>query len=66
MKLLATALMIVTCLQPLRYAIQSLNQLSRHQRKLYPVLRIKHPQGIQSLITIEERLCRMPASIFYS
>ena len=62
MKFLATVIMTLTCLQPLQYGIQSLLQLSRHQRTLYPLLRIKHPEGIQPFITMKERVDQTPIS----
>jgi hypothetical protein len=66
MRLLTTVIITLPCLQSLRYGIQSLIQLSHHQRKLYPLLRIKHPEGIKSLITMEKTECRTPTSAFYS
>ncbi len=66
MKLFMTVFMTLMCLQPLRYGIQSLTRLSRQQRKLYPLLRIKYPEGIQSLITMKETVYRCPASSLYS
>lgn len=62
MKFLATVIMTLTCLQPLQYGIQSLIQLSRQRRTLYPLLRIKHPEGIQPFITMKGRGDRAPIS----
>ena len=60
MKLFMIVTATVSLLQPLYYGIQSLSRLSRQRRRLYPLLRIQYPEGIQSLITIDETVFRRP------
>ena len=46
----------LSLIQPLVYALKTLRIISRQQKKLYPLLRVKSPLGIRPLVMTGEAI----------